>query len=297
VNPDSYQATILVVNQALSFPDMGYSLLNPNQLRHAGLDVWDNQVCVASQEGEDILIIPILIEGTVLYFESRTPTLAELDTLTHYPLTLENDWDPHTVQLGRKVMAATSYMGEGIEEHCELFHDGYSYSIEPYLLSREVAQVATDLPNARGFQSSKRHPHANAETLSNLWYIVLPLSRRLVTDLVYRKPRLRGRFYTDTEYGRHSLLTGNKCMKVFVNKSFFAVAYPMETKRYAGKALKEFINEIGIPELLTFDGSKEQTAKNSEFMQTVRKYDIDYHISKPYQPKQNPAERVIRELC
>jgi hypothetical protein len=70
----------------------------------------------------------------------------------------------------------------------------------------------------------------------------------------------------------------------------------METKRYAGKALKEFINEFGIPELLTFDGSKEQTAKNSEFMQTVRKYDIDYHISEPYQPKQNPAERVICEL-
>jgi hypothetical protein len=39
VNPDSYQATILVVNQALSFPEMEYSLLNPNQLRHAGLDV------------------------------------------------------------------------------------------------------------------------------------------------------------------------------------------------------------------------------------------------------------------
>jgi hypothetical protein len=255
-------------------------------------------------------------ETRLLYFDSRTPTSAELDTLIHYPLMLENDWDPHTIQLGRKVMAVTSYVDEGIEGHRELFHDGYSYSIEPHLSSREVAQVATDLPNARGFQSSERHPHATAETLSNLWYIgletaaktlkattqkgarsaVLPLSRRLVTDLVYWKPRLRGRFYTDTVYGRHSSLTGNKCMQVFVNNSFFAVAYPMETKRYAGKALKEFINEFGNPELLTFDGSKEQTAKNSEFMQTVRKYDIDYHTSEPYQPKQNPAERVIREL-
>jgi hypothetical protein len=50
-----------------------------------------------------------------------------------------------------------------------------------------------------------------------------------------------------------------KCMQGFLNRSFFAVAYPMEPTRYAGKALKELINKLGIPDLLTFDGCKEQT--------------------------------------
>jgi hypothetical protein len=40
---------ILVVNQALSFPDMEYSLLNPNQLCYAGLDVWDNPFDTVSE--------------------------------------------------------------------------------------------------------------------------------------------------------------------------------------------------------------------------------------------------------
>jgi hypothetical protein len=83
---------------------------------------------------------------------------------------------------------------------------------------------------------------------------------------------------------------------VFANKSFFAVAYPMESKAHAGKALREFINEFGAPELLTLDGSKEQTGPKTEFMQLVRKHDIEYHVSEPYQPRQNPVERVVQEL-
>ena len=51
-----------------------------------------------------------------------------------------------------------------------------------------------------------------------------------------------------------------------------------------------------MPELLTFDGSKEQTGPNTEFMKYIRKYDIDYHIIQPHQPNQNRAEGVIREV-
>jgi hypothetical protein len=134
------------------------------------------------------------------------------------------------------------------------------------ILGRMVAQVAADLPDARGFQSNDRHPQVNVETSSNLWHIgldtaaktlkvithkgarsaVLPLSRRFRTDLVYRKPRLKGRFYTDTVYGRHSSLTGNKCMQVFVTRSFFAVAYPMETKSYASFGAGGFVLFVRI---------------------------------------------------
>jgi hypothetical protein len=66
-------------------------------------------------------------------------------------------------------------------------------------------------------------------------------------------------------------LNGNKCLQVFANKGFFAVAYPMQLKADAGKALKSFNNEYDIPEMLTFDNSKEQSGASTEFMGTVNK--------------------------
>jgi hypothetical protein len=125
---------------------------------------------------------------------------------------------------------------------------------------------------------------------------VLPLSRQYQTDLYYQKPRLHGRFYSDTVFGRHKSLTGNKCLQVFANKGFFTVVYPMQSKADAGKALKSIIDEYGIPEMQIFDNSKEQSGASTEFMGTVKKYDIDYRLSEPYCPNQNAAEGVIREL-
>ena len=43
-SPDGSQY-ILVFNEAIYMPDMDHSLLNPNQLRHFGLDVEDNPYC------------------------------------------------------------------------------------------------------------------------------------------------------------------------------------------------------------------------------------------------------------
>ena len=51
-----------------------------------------------------------------------------------------------------------------------------------------------------------------------------------------------------------------------------------------------------MPDRLTFDGSKEQTQKNTMFMKQVRTHDIDFHISEPNMHNQNPVEEVIREL-
>ena len=64
----------------------------------------------------------------------------------------------------------------------------------------------------------------------------------------------------------------------------------------AGQALRQFIRDFGVPEQLTSDGASEQTGPKTEFMQNVRKYDIERHISKPHQPQQNRAELVIPEV-
>jgi hypothetical protein len=82
------------------------------------VDVWDNpydemhklEVYVGGGDDNQLAKIPILLKGTVLYFDTRTPTQTEHDTLPHYHLTLENDWEPQQAQLGRRVMALSSCM-------------------------------------------------------------------------------------------------------------------------------------------------------------------------------------------
>ena len=70
----------------------------------------------------------------------------------------------------------------------------------------------------------------------------------------------------------------------------------MDNKGEAGEALKTFCKEFGVPEKLTFDGSKEQTKKGTGFMKQIRKHQIDYHISEPGRHNENPAKGVIHDL-
>ena len=52
----------------------------------------------------------------------------------------------------------------------------------------------------------------------------------------------------------------------------------------------------GIPRKLIVDGAIEQVGQNTEFIKRCRTYDINLHVSSPRRPKENPAERVIREI-
>ena len=174
----------------------------------------------------------------------------------------------------------------------------------------------TDVPIMNTFQSSDRHTDVTPEDLSERWCIslpaaiktlkkttqmflrsaVLPLSRRYRTDRVFDRKTLMGLWSTDTMDGRSKSLEGNRYAQVFANKAYFSRIYPMDSKGKAGDALRLFCQEFSVPEKLTFDGSKEQTGKDTNFMKQIRTHDIDYHVSEPDLHNQNPAEGVIREL-
>ena len=113
---------------------------------------------------------------------------------------------------------------------------------------------------------------------------------------MFGKRRLRGDWYTDTLDGRVVSKDGNRYGQVFANKGYFATIYPMDSKKKAGEALRLFCQEFGVPDRLTFDGSKEQTCKGTEFMKQVRKNNIDHHVIEPERHNQNAAEGVIREV-
>ena len=92
---------------------------------------------------------------------------------------------------------------------------------------------------------------------------------------MYHRKRLNGRWACDTMDGRCKSLDGNRYAQVFANLGYFAKIYPMDRKGKAGDALKVFCREFGVPESLTFDGSKEQTGKNTTFMKEVRHQNIN----------------------
>jgi hypothetical protein len=333
-NKDTGEIYILIVNEGLWFgPKLDHSLINPNQLRHHGVDVWDNpydSTRPLSIQTEDGISIPLAFQGTVLFADTRTPTQTELDTCLQIHLTSVNDWNPQTVKLSSvsrsteeeernrfiSAITATSY-----EPEVEPLISGDVFSDPRELATRIISKVQVnlnvreDVASPRTFYSKDRHTTISAEDISERWCIglaqanktikvttqrgvrsaLLPLSRRYRTDRMYHKKRLRDEWATDTYFGRHKSLDGNTCAQVFANKKLFVEAYPMESKRFAGQALKEFIKEWGVPDKITMDGSQEQTAKGSEFMKTIKKNDIDYHISEPDRQQQNPAEGVIRE--
>jgi hypothetical protein len=182
---------------------------------------------------------------------------------------------------------------------------------------RQVSQLEVeDLPQIKTFQSKGRHSSTTPGELSERWQIglvqaketlkrttqrlqrsaAMPLARRYRADRMFNRKRLRGMWSSDTMDGRLKSIDGNRYAQVFANGSFFAEVYPMNKKSQAGEALKEFINELGVPDELTIDGSKEQNMKGTLFMQTCRKHDIQVTRTEPERSNQNPAEGVIREV-
>ena len=176
---------------------------------------------------------------------------------------------------------------------------------------------AIDVEARKTFVSNERHSAITSEQLCERWNIglnhakqtlkvttqrgvrsaILPLSQRYRTDRMYNQRKLRGqKFYTDTLIGKYKSLTNNTCAQVFANESYFVKVYPMEAKSSAGRALRQFVRDYGVPERLTSDGAAEQSKPNTEFVKNVRKYDIEHHLSEPQRPQQNRAESVICEV-
>ena len=70
----------------------------------------------------------------------------------------------------------------------------------------------------------------------------------------------------------------------------------MDKKYDAGKALKKFVINVGVPKELTVDGSKYQNSPVNEFIKRLWKNDIPMTRTEPKRPNQNPLEGVIWEV-
>ncbi len=102
VGGDTY---ILIFHEVLYFGDtMGHSLINPNQLRHHGIQVHDNPFETDPDrkigvELSDDVKLPFLTEGSTIYFESTYETNKDLQDHQHIVLTCDSEWRLHNVIL------------------------------------------------------------------------------------------------------------------------------------------------------------------------------------------------------
>ena len=155
----------------------------------------------------------------------------------------------------------------------------------------------------------------SAETLAKNWNIPLERARRTIevttqkgirsrpsmltqrfktNDRMLRYNRLNTNMFTDTLESGTLSRRQNKYAQVFVIPPNWTKVFPMKTKGDAHHSLGTLFHDIGVPDKMIMDGSKEQT--QGEFRKKLRDAGCHVHITEPYTPWSNRAEMAIREL-
>ena len=175
-----------------------------------------------------------------------------------------------------------------------------------------------DIPPRRTYTSTDRHAKATAEAIADRFGIgieraratmaattqrgtrsaILPISRRYHADRMFEVKRLKGKFSTDTLWYKNRTIRGNVASQVYSHKCGFTAIYHLTKANgeQVGNSLNDFVHEYGAPSHLTYDGAAVQIGSKTRFTNSIRKYDIQSHVSGPRRPNENPSEAAIREL-
>ena len=121
------------------------------------------------------------------------------------------------------------------------------------------------------------------------------LTRRFRTnDRMLRYNRLNTNMFTDTLESGTLSKRQNKYAQVFCVPPHWTKAYAMPKKSDAHHTLSRLLHDVGAPETMVMDGSKEQT--QGEFRLKLRDAGVHVHQTEPYSPWSDRAELAIREL-
>ena len=126
------------------------------------------------------------------------------------------------------------------------------------------------------------------------------LHRRFSTQPWRQKPKLKGKFFSDTmHFSVVNAERSEKCAQVTTNGRGFSDFFPIQTKFQCSDGLVHFINRYGVMDHLVVDGAKEEGAYNTwktPWQKVVKKYMIRQTWIQPYCWWQNAAEREIGEI-
>ena len=180
------QGFILIMHEVLFFGnDLDHSLINPNQVRHNGFQLFDNpfetdptrQMGIVLNESDRI---PFQSQGTTIYFNTRYPTDHEMETYPHVVLTCEAPWDPSGVAMpgatfqDRFVQKVQSLQFHGVNRHhhmyetdCVLFSNfGDTEQLQMERVIKSVNMTDDGMAVVSQLHSSTRHSQFTPEHIS-----------------------------------------------------------------------------------------------------------------------------------
>ena len=86
-------------------------------------------------------------------------------------------------------------------------------------------------------------------------------------------------------------MTRDTCANVFMQGKYTKVVL-MTSWAEVGRSLVDFIDDVGIPEMLTMDGAGEFTGRKTDFVKEARNMQIKLHIDRTGTKEPEPHSQM-----
>lgn len=327
---DSGEEIILVINQALHMKNRQHNLLNQMQIRMNDIQVNEcpkhlienptalDHAIVVKHDGEK-MVLPLSLNGTTSFLETRKPTLEEYNSLRRFELTSDTlEWDP----------ISDDFMKE--EEKAERLMEAKDSSLEQRrtkaIFEETISEISLSSSHAFPFlqdnsiqlvqQKGTRSEGVSEEDLARYWniprrvaektlklttqrgvrYLNHPcLARRFQSnDRHLRYKRLNVTMFSDTLFSSTASNRNNKCAQVYATNFGWSSIYPMQRKGDTHETLSSLFSNISVPNEMIVDNAKELV--QGEFKRKLKQADYKLKRAEDYIPNSNLCEGVIREL-
>ncbi len=321
----------MVLNQALYFPELDHSLLNPNQMRLNGVIVDDCPKHLSSPDKqsthsiyfpEQDVRIPLQMGGVISRFVTRLPTNEELEECQWLHLTGDQEWDPYSPsfaanervmnerELGyerepheRAIYAIMSDLRAGsLDDYADhiiirnLSAISSSLTIEGlYDESKATIQISSKTADRiiAGVQSGPKKMEVSKEQLAGLWNI--PLKAAAQTIQVTTQRGIRSSIHPLQARYRTKQPQMRYNQLGGRHGRFYSDTMFASVRSLRGNTMGQiFVNDVGIPSELLTDDARELVG--GKWKQVSSDYQIRHNLAEPYSQFQNRAEGGIREL-
>ena len=327
-DPESGATFLLYFHQALYLPQMDRCLLNPNQMREAGVMVNDvplkflpsternerAHAIVAKDSEEKELVIPMDLRGIISQFKVRKPTAHEIENMDScYRIDMTNatpEWRPND--------SAAEYDADERKLRDAIVHDTIVEKPSRDLQVDSLYSVRRI--NGRTITIAKtthtRKGTVQPQDLATRWNIGLKTAERTFEETTQlgvrdfnehggskrlrhtayqlRHRRLRADVYTDTLFAETKSLDQHTCGQIFATDFGWVHFVPMRKRSEAPSTLPPLFDEYGIFNHIVPDNAPELTSL--EFKRVASKYGCRLKPVEAWTPNQNLAEANIREL-
>ena len=327
-DPETGQTFLLYFHQALHLPQLkDKCLLNPNQMREAGIEVNDiplkylkpgdrnerSHSIIARDTEMEELRIPLDLIGVLSQFRTRKPTKEEIDSIDpscRIDMTNERpEWQPNdsTPDVDERTLRESIQSNVVNATRERTINLAMTKTLR--VNNRAIHVHVSDIGH-------RRKGTVRPNELAQRWNIGLPSaertfnqttqlgvreftdrggSRRLKhTAYQLRHRRLRADVYTDTLFSETKSLYQNTCGQIFATDFGWVHFIPMRKKSEAPTTLPAVFDSYGIFNHIIPDNAPELTSQ--EFRKVAHKYGCRIKPVEAWTPNQNLAEANIREL-